>query len=37
VRDILQDLRDETMNDPHGRIAMAQSHVFYRRSLLRKP
>uniref|UniRef100_A0A5B6ZZ89 Glycerol-3-phosphate dehydrogenase [NAD(+)] n=2 Tax=Davidia involucrata TaxID=16924 RepID=A0A5B6ZZ89_DAVIN len=31
---ILQALRDETMNDPRERIDIAQSHVFYRPSLL---
>ncbi|KAK9283377.1 hypothetical protein L1049_011619 [Liquidambar formosana] len=31
---ILQALRDETMNDPRDRIAIAQTHVFYRPSLL---
>ena len=31
---ILQALRDETMNDPRERIEIAQSHVFYRPSLL---
>ncbi|XP_020207658.1 probable glycerol-3-phosphate dehydrogenase [NAD(+)] 1, cytosolic [Cajanus cajan] len=31
---ILQALRDETMNDPRERILIAQSHVFYRPSLL---
>ncbi|CAJ1957990.1 unnamed protein product [Sphenostylis stenocarpa] len=31
---ILQALRDETMNDPRDRIEIAQSHVFYRPSLL---
>ncbi|KAF6152911.1 hypothetical protein GIB67_039618 [Kingdonia uniflora] len=34
---ILQALRDETMNDPRDRIEMAQSHVFYRPSLLGQP
>ncbi|CAO2181780.1 unnamed protein product [Urochloa humidicola] len=37
TRDILQALRDETMNDPRERIEMAQSHAFYRPSLLGKP
>ncbi|KAL6853875.1 hypothetical protein ACP4OV_019904 [Aristida adscensionis] len=37
ARDILQALRDETMNDPRERIEMAQSHAFYRPSLLGKP
>ncbi|EMS47046.1 Glycerol-3-phosphate dehydrogenase [NAD(P)+] [Triticum urartu] len=37
VGDILQALRDETMNDPRERIEMAQSHTFYRPSLLGKP
>ncbi|KAJ7982276.1 Glycerol-3-phosphate dehydrogenase [NAD(+)] [Quillaja saponaria] len=31
---ILQALRDETLNDPRDRIEIAQSHVFYRPSLL---
>ncbi|KAG5539138.1 hypothetical protein RHGRI_019631 [Rhododendron griersonianum] len=31
---ILQALRDETMHDPRERIEIAQSHVFYRPSLL---
>ena len=31
---ILQALRDETMNDPRERIEMAQSHAFYRPTLL---
>ncbi|KAF4352699.1 hypothetical protein G4B88_009773 [Cannabis sativa] len=31
---ILQTLRDETMNDPRDRIQIAQTHVFYRPSLL---
>lgn len=31
---ILQALRDETMNDPRDRIEIAQSHAFYRPSLL---
>ncbi|MQM13924.1 hypothetical protein Taro_046850 [Colocasia esculenta] len=31
---ILQALRDETMNDPRERIEIAQSHAFYRPSLL---
>ncbi|PON74350.1 Glycerol-3-phosphate dehydrogenase, NAD-dependent [Parasponia andersonii] len=31
---ILQVLRDETMNDPRDRIQIAQTHVFYRPSLL---
>ncbi|OVA12935.1 Glycerol-3-phosphate dehydrogenase [Macleaya cordata] len=34
---ILQALRDETMNDPRDRIEIAQSHAFYRASLLGKP
>ncbi|KAK1291718.1 putative glycerol-3-phosphate dehydrogenase [NAD(+)] 1, cytosolic [Acorus calamus] len=34
---ILQALRDETMNDPRDRIEMAQSHAFYRPSLLGQP
>ncbi|KAK8953417.1 putative glycerol-3-phosphate dehydrogenase [NAD(+)] 1, cytosolic [Platanthera guangdongensis] len=37
VQAILQALRDETMNDPRERIEMAQSHAFYRPSLLSKP
>ncbi|OIS97483.1 PREDICTED: probable glycerol-3-phosphate dehydrogenase [NAD(+)] 1, cytosolic [Nicotiana attenuata] len=31
---ILQALRDETMNDPRDRIEIAQSHAFYKPSLL---
>ena len=31
---ILQALRDENLNDPRERIEIAQSHVFYRPSLL---
>lgn len=31
---ILQALRDETLNDPRDRIEIAQSHAFYRPSLL---
>ncbi|KAK3223901.1 hypothetical protein Dsin_010926 [Dipteronia sinensis] len=31
---ILQVLKDETMNDPRDRIAIAHTHVFYRPSLL---
>ncbi|XP_058107255.1 probable glycerol-3-phosphate dehydrogenase [NAD(+)] 1, cytosolic [Magnolia sinica] len=34
---ILQALRDETMNDPRDRIEIAQSHAFYRPSLLTRP
>ncbi|KAL1362877.1 hypothetical protein AAHE18_03G111500 [Arachis hypogaea] len=34
---ILQALRDENLNDPRDRIEIAQSHVFYRPSLLGKP
>ncbi|KAK8609194.1 hypothetical protein V6N13_025501 [Hibiscus sabdariffa] len=34
---ILQALRDETLNDPRDRIEIAQSHAFYRPSLLGKP
>uniref|UniRef100_A0A2P2JR60 glycerol-3-phosphate dehydrogenase (NAD(+)) n=2 Tax=Rhizophora mucronata TaxID=61149 RepID=A0A2P2JR60_RHIMU len=34
VQTILEALRDETMNDPRDRIEIAQSHVFYRPSLL---
>lgn len=37
VQAILQALRDETMNDPRERIEIAQSHAFYRPSLLSKP
>ncbi|RAL53850.1 unnamed protein product [Cuscuta campestris] len=33
---ILEALRDETMNDPRERIEIAQSHAFYRPSLLGK-
>jgi glycerol-3-phosphate dehydrogenase (NAD+) len=33
---ILQALRDENMNDPRDRIEIAQSHAFYRPSLLGK-
>ncbi|XP_072982143.1 probable glycerol-3-phosphate dehydrogenase [NAD(+)] 1, cytosolic [Typha latifolia] len=36
-QDILQALRDETMNDPRERIEIAQSHAFYRPSLLGQP
>ncbi|XP_078159008.1 6-phosphogluconate dehydrogenase family protein [Carex rostrata] len=36
-KDILQALRDETVTDPRERIEMAQSHAFYRPSLLGKP
>ncbi|KAH0469038.1 hypothetical protein IEQ34_002270 [Dendrobium chrysotoxum] len=36
VQAILQALRDETMNDPRERIEIAQSHAFYRPSLLSK-
>lgn len=36
-RDILQALRDETMNDPRERIEIGQSHAFYRPSLLGQP
>ncbi|CAM8889039.1 unnamed protein product [Rhodiola kirilowii] len=31
---VLEALRDETMNDPRDRIEMAQTHAFYRPSLL---
>ncbi|GKU89802.1 hypothetical protein SLEP1_g3893 [Rubroshorea leprosula] len=34
---ILQALRDETLNDPRERIEIAQSHAFYRPSLLGQP
>ncbi|KAJ6794871.1 putative glycerol-3-phosphate dehydrogenase [NAD(+)] 1, cytosolic [Iris pallida] len=34
---ILQALRDETMKDPRDRIEIAQSHAFYRPSLLGHP
>lgn len=34
---ILQALRDQTLNDPRERIDIAQSHVFYRPSLLGNP
>ncbi|KAJ6790658.1 putative glycerol-3-phosphate dehydrogenase [NAD(+)] 1, cytosolic [Iris pallida] len=34
---ILQALRDETMKDPRDRIEIAQSHAFYRPSLLGQP
>ncbi|KAK1295382.1 putative glycerol-3-phosphate dehydrogenase [NAD(+)] 1, cytosolic [Acorus calamus] len=34
---ILQALRDETMNDPRDRIEIAQTHAFYRPSLLGQP
>ncbi|KDO48220.1 hypothetical protein CISIN_1g0422022mg, partial [Citrus sinensis] len=34
---ILQALRDETLNDPRERIEIAQSHAFYRPSLLSQP
>ncbi|URD77957.1 NAD-dependent glycerol-3-phosphate dehydrogenase C-terminus [Musa troglodytarum] len=34
---ILQALQDETMNDPRERIELAQSHAFYRPSLLGQP
>ncbi|KAJ0258301.1 Glycerol-3-phosphate dehydrogenase [Hirschfeldia incana] len=34
TRAILQALRDETLNDPRDRIEIAQSHAFYRPSLL---
>lgn len=36
VQAILQALRDETTNDPRERIEIAQSHAFYRPSLLSK-
>ncbi|KAM7270113.1 hypothetical protein ACFE04_029327 [Oxalis oulophora] len=34
---ILQALRDENLNDPRDRIEIAQSHAFYRPSLLGQP
>lgn len=34
---ILQALRDETLNDPRDRIEIAQTHAFYRPSLLSQP
>ncbi|KAM7257267.1 hypothetical protein ACFE04_013008 [Oxalis oulophora] len=34
---ILQALRDENLNDPRERIEIAQSHAFYRPSLLGQP
>ncbi|KAA0067913.1 glycerol-3-phosphate dehydrogenase [Cucumis melo var. makuwa] len=34
---ILEALRDETLNDPRDRIELAQSHAFYRPSLLGQP
>lgn len=34
TKGILQALRDETLNDPRDRIEIAQSHAFYRPSLL---
>ncbi|KAL9424344.1 hypothetical protein AB3S75_036264 [Citrus x aurantiifolia] len=34
IQAILEALRDETMNDPRDRIEIAQTHVFYRPSLL---
>ncbi|KAL5719823.1 glycerol-3-phosphate dehydrogenase (NAD(+)) [Ranunculus cassubicifolius] len=34
---ILQALRDETMHDPRDRIEMAQTHAFYKPSLLGEP
>ncbi|KAG5555766.1 hypothetical protein RHGRI_006420 [Rhododendron griersonianum] len=34
---ILQALRDETLNDPRDRIEIAQTHAFYRPSLLGQP
>ncbi|GMJ02348.1 hypothetical protein like AT2G41540 [Hibiscus trionum] len=37
TQDILQALRDETLNDPRDRIEIAQSHAFYRPSLLGQP
>nr|GMD84476.1 probable glycerol-3-phosphate dehydrogenase [NAD(+)] 1, cytosolic [Ipomoea batatas] len=37
VQAILQALRDENLNDPRDRIEIAQSHAFYRPSLLGQP
>lgn len=37
IQGILQTLRDETMHDPRERIEIAQSHAFYRPSLLGRP
>lgn len=37
VRGILQALRDENLNDPRDRIEIAQTHAFYRPSLLGQP
>ncbi|XP_027070094.1 probable glycerol-3-phosphate dehydrogenase [NAD(+)] 1, cytosolic [Coffea arabica] len=37
VRAILQALRDENLNDPRDRIEIAQTHAFYRPSLLGQP
>lgn len=34
---ILKALRDENLNDPRERIEIAQSHAFYRPSLLGQP
>ncbi|MBA0558237.1 hypothetical protein Golob_015265, partial [Gossypium lobatum] len=34
---ILQALRDETLNDPRERIEIAQTHAFYKPSLLGQP
>lgn len=34
---ILEALRDETLNDPRERIEIAQSHAFYKPSLLGQP
>lgn len=36
-QDILRALRDETLNDPRDRIEIAQTHAFYRPSLLGQP
>nr|GME21225.1 probable glycerol-3-phosphate dehydrogenase [NAD(+)] 1, cytosolic [Ipomoea batatas] len=37
VQAILQALRDENLNDPRDRIEIAQSHAFYKPSLLGQP
>lgn len=37
VGEILQALRDENLNDPRDRIEIAQTHAFYRPSLLGQP
>ena len=36
-RAILEALRDERLNDPRERIEIAQSHAFYKPSLLGQP